>query len=245
MSTSYAGDGSEGLAATIEQNATFVGRGVFVITGQVSGGTGATSVEVTANVDGVETDLGAAAVATDGIYSFADRVGRHHQGFVTATATDAAGDTSSAVAPYSLQAGLRGAQGVTRQDSFVDGEQTATEFYLQGGGSKVVAQAPGQTLTSTEFDIFGAGRADNTTFVFQPGFGLDVVAGFGARGAGHDTLDLPASDFTSIADVLRNTGDVGGSAFITDPVTGDAIRLAGVTTKELARNAGHDITLHG
>ncbi len=62
------------------------------------------------------------------------------------------------------------------------------------------------------------------------------IDGFKVGGAGHDTLDLPSSDFTNFADVLRNTGDVNGSAFITDPKTGDAIRLAGVTTAELKAN---------
>ena len=71
------------------------------------------------------------------------------------------------------------------------------------------------------------------SFVFSQGDGLDVIHGFKVGGAGHDTLELPSADFTNLAAVLHNTGDIQGSAFITDPLTGDAIRLAGVTTAQL------------
>lgn len=91
----------------------------------------------------------------------------------------------------------------------------------------------GQTIDLQPFaDVFNGKQASNT-FVFSPGDGLEVIHGFEVGGAGHDTIELPSSDFRNFAAVLRNTGDVGGSAFITDPKTGDAIRLAGVTTAEL------------
>lgn len=81
-------------------------------------------------------------------------------------------------------------------------------------------------------DVFNHNRP-NKEFVFSQGAGLDVIHGFKVGGANHDTIELPSADFRNFAGVLRNTGDVQGSAFITDPVTGDAIRLAGVTTAEL------------
>ena len=78
------------------------------------------------------------------------------------------------------------------------------------------------------------GRA-NTRFVFGPGDGQATVGGFFVEGRGHSVLELPASDFTSLADVLRHTASGPGGAVITDPETGDVVRLAGVSRAETCR----------
>ena len=116
-----------------------------------------------------------------------------------------------------------------------DGQQLDYDVYDVDTAARTVNLQPFD-------DLFNRGRGD-TQFVFSPGDGLDVIHGFRVGGAHHDTLALPSSDFKNLADVLRNTGDVGGSAFVTDPVTGDAIRLAGVTTAELKAHP-RDIAFH-
>ena len=99
-----------------------------------------------------------------------------------------------------------------------------------------VPTMPARTVDLQPFDIVSNRRQGNTTFVFSQGDGLDVIRGFKLGGADHDTIALPSTDFRNFAAVLRNTGDIQGSAFITDPKTGDAIRLAGVTTAELKQH---------
>ncbi len=106
------------------------------------------------------------------------------------------------------------------------------------------ATAPGQTLTSTANDKFDAHGQADTTFVFKPGFGQDIVQNFVTGGDAHDILSLPSADFASIAAVLRNTHTLDGSAVITDPTTHDTIKLVGVSKHDLKANPG-DLTLHG
>ena len=93
--------------------------------------------------------------------------------------------------------------------------------------------APGRVVDLRPFSIVENHYQAGTAFVFGPGDGLDVVHDFKLGGADHDTIDLPSANFADLAAVFHATGDVGGSAFITDPMTGDAIRLAGVTTAAL------------
>ncbi len=110
----------------------------------------------------------------------------------------------------------------------------AVELAVATIGSRVVSVgASGRTVDLRSFGIVENHHQASTAFVFGPGDGLDVIHGFKLGGADHDTIALPSADFANLAAVFRNTGDVGGSAFITDPMTGDAIRLAGVSTAEL------------
>ncbi len=119
----------------------------------------------------------------------------------------------------------------------------AVHTVASSSGKIVTVDTAGETVNLQPFSIVqNQGKAD-TSFVFSRGDGLDVSTASRWEALGHDTIDLPSSDFTNLADVLRNTGDVQGSAFITDPKTGDAIRLAGVTTAELKANP-KDFTFH-
>ena len=101
------------------------------------------------------------------------------------------------------------------------------------GSREVSVGSPGRVVDLRRFGIVENHRQAETSFVFGPGNGLDVIHGFKLGGTDHDTIDLPSADFAGLAAVFHATGDVGESAFVTDPTTGDAIRLAGVTTAEL------------
>ena len=111
------------------------------------------------------------------------------------------------------------------------------------GSSTVDLQGSGQTVASSYYDTFLNHGLSNNTFVLDPGFGRDVLRQFRAGGDDHDTLSLPSADFAGVADVLRNTQMVSGSAVITDPASGDVVRLAGVTKAQLVHNRA-DIVLH-
>ena len=126
----------------------------------------------------------------------------------------------------------------------VESAASAVRITTRDDGSHVmIVDAPGQTVKSDFFDTILNRGQPGTTFVFDPGHGLDVVKRFRSAGTGHDTLDLPATGFASIADVLRHTRDVGGNATIVDPTWGDTVRLAGVSKAELARNR-QDFSFH-
>ncbi len=112
----------------------------------------------------------------------------------------------------------------------------AVHTIASSDGRVVTVDTAGETVNLQPFSIVHNQGEANTSFVFNRGIGLDVVDGFKLGGTGHDTIDLPSADFANLAAVLHNTGDVQGSAFITDPKTGDAIRFAGVTTAELKAN---------
>lgn len=137
--------------------------------------------------------------------------------------------------------GSQGSQGATGATG-PQGPNVAPSIVVRenGDGSHfVLVASPAQTVQSDFFDRINVSGQGLTNFVFNPGFGLDQIEGFATGGGGHDTLDLLGSDFgghtfsAKIADVLRNTHNVGGSAVITDPTSLDTIKLLGVTKADI------------
>ena len=117
---------------------------------------------------------------------------------------------------------------------------------LRSGGNSVTIYQPGQTVTSEAFDTFFNKGAPDTTFVFNPGHGLDVINQFRVGGTDHDTLSFSGTDFNnSIANVLRHTHSAAdGSAVIVDPTTHDTVKLSGVSVAQLQHNRA-DFKFHG
>lgn len=115
--------------------------------------------------------------------------------------------------------------------------------YHPDGSSVFHVDSSNQTVESNYFDTFLAGNTASNTFVFDPGHGLDIIHGFEATGGTHDTISLPNADFTSIADVLRHTQSFTGGTAIHDPVSGDTVRLPGVSKSDLIANQ-QDFKLH-
>ncbi len=146
-------------AVAISQGVSYR-SGVFTLTGTASSAAGVRAVEITAQVDGVATDLGAATVNADGTWTFSDRIGAHTQGFITATETDGAGGTASAQAGFSLTGGKRGAYRAEQDRYTADGSaQTATDLFKANGSQKADLSAGGQTFASAFFDTFDNGGA--------------------------------------------------------------------------------------
>ena len=113
-------------------------------------------------------------------------------------------------------------------------------------GSRLVeVSAAGQTLHASASVIFDNQGQAGTRFVFDPGYAKAIIRGFESSGEGHGIVDLPRSDFASLADVLHHTHDMGGSALIFDPTSDETIRLAGVTKADLAGHKRQDFALHG
>jgi hypothetical protein len=92
------------------------------------------------------------------------------------------------------------------------------------------------TFTSILNDDITA-NGDKDTFVFKKSFGADIIEDFVAAGNKHDILDLPSSEFSSIADVLSSITMKAGSAVLNFPGNGvdraSNITLVGVTKAEL------------
>ena len=121
----------------------------------------------------------------------------------------------------------------------------ATTLFREDDSQRVSVMAGGQTFESWQYDVFNNNGAPSSTFVFDPGYGRDVVNLFRAGGADHDTVSLKGSDFgNSIAAVLQNTHRLpGGGSLIVDPTSGDAVRLTGITKAQLVHNQS-DIAFH-
>lgn len=106
------------------------------------------------------------------------------------------------------------------------------------GATVTSLYAPGQYVYPGDSgkDVVNANHQGETDFVFKPGFGEATITGFTAAGDNHDTLELSASDFANIADVLRHTKGTAGGAVITDPSTGETIKLVGVSKATLSQH---------
>ena len=152
--------------------------------------------------------------------------------------------------PYSLEAGLKGQGHVAEQDLYTpDGTDfVALTKYKSDGSRSVDVNLGGQTFQSDFFDTFQNNGAPDNTFVFDPGHGLDTVKLFRVDGIDHDTLSFKGSDFgndaaSQLAGVLANTHWEKGGAVITDPTSGDTVKLAGITKAELKANTS-DFAFH-
>ena len=105
-------------------------------------------------------------------------------------------------------------------------------------------QSIGQSLESNYFDTFQNHSHPDNTFVFDPGFGLDVVNQFRVNGVDHDTISLAGADFNNdIATVLHNTRNASGGVLISDPNSGDTVKLAGINKSQIVNNQS-DFSFH-
>ena len=150
-------------------------------------------------------------------------------------------ETFGGPAEIGLDFGVTSSSGASSAESRITVDVSSEKPDGQG---IVDVQSNDETIYLQPFDIVLNHGKKDTEFVFDAGDELSVIRGFKVGGTGHDTIDLPSADFRNFADMLRNTGDVNGSAFITDPKTGDAVRLAGVSTAELKAHP-KDFSFHG
>ncbi|MGI3903291.1 MAG: hypothetical protein ACRYGP_13435 [Janthinobacterium lividum] len=156
----------------------------------------------------------------------------------------------SADPAFSLMGGVHQGTFKAAQTIYTDGgdEETSTSLFRAGGARTVDVEANGQTLTSDVFDTFNNHGAAGNTFVFDPGHGIDIVNQFRVGGDDHDTLSFLGSDFgatpaAQLAAVLHNASNGPGGVTITDPTSGDAVKLTGFTKAQLVHNRG-DFTFH-
>ena len=119
-----------------------------------------------------------------------------------------------------------------------------TEVFRDDGTRVVDVLTSDLTLKSDLNDVFRNHGQTGNSFVFDPGYGHDVIGGFVVSGEGHSTIDLPASDFQNVADVLHHTRNNAGGLIIRDVVSGDTIHLAGIKKADLVQNRRQDFTFH-
>ena len=292
---------THGPVLTFDPSVTYSKPTTFELSGTVADPGGVASLEIyaTSKGSGGLIDIGSAAVNPDGTWSITDNNGTDAQTSIFGVATDGAGNTTMAGAPYDLTAGIKGEPFKAKQDrydpatgtftgqtffardgsvvlnsSYTDyGNGTVSYSYSGGsyfdnrnyssftdlyqsdgslltrtqnrndGSDKITVTAAGQSVASNLDDTFNANGQADTRFVFTSGFGHDVVQNFVAAGQGHDMLDLPQSEFTSIAEVLRNTHNTAGGAVITDPTTQETIKIVGVNKRDLSQHKS-DFTFH-
>jgi hypothetical protein len=285
---------THGPVLTFDPSVTYSKPTKFELSGTVADPSGVASLEIyaTSKGSGGLIDIGSAAVNPDGTWSITDNNGPDAQTSIFGVATDGAGNTTMAGAPYDLTAGIKGESFKAKQDrydpatgtftgqtffardgsvvlnsSYTDyGNGTVSYSYSGGsyfdnrnyssstdlyqsdgslltrtqnhndGSDKITVMAAGQSVASNHDDTFNANGQADTRFVFTSGFGQDVVQNFVAAGQGHDVLDLPQSEFTSIAEVLRNTHNTAGGAVITDPTTQETIKIVGVSKTDLSQH---------
>ncbi len=223
-------------------------RGIFTLTGTASSALGVSGVEISAVLeDGTRQDLGAATLNGDGTFKFADAIGAHQQGLLTATETNTAGGTATSTDPgFTLTGGVHQRGFRAKQTSYTpDGSAETSVANFRPDGSRLVdVKAANLSLEGGSSDTFLNHQQPNNTFVFDPGHGLDVVQQFRVNGSGHDTVSLSGADFgNSIAAVLHNTTNAAAGVVITDPTSGDTVRLVGVTKAQLVHNQG-DFAFH-
>lgn len=278
---------------------SYDGKGTFTLTGDAKDPSGISKIEISADINGVQRDLGTATLNPNGNFSFVDKVGAAAQSNIIATETKSNGDTIRQTADFALTADVTGQPYVAAEDvynkkgeltnetffkkngevlykdtvhehgngttaytysegtyfdnkrysSFTDvyssdGQLLRTTYDNKGGAKFTDLDTPGQTVGSGHDETFNATGEGDTRFVFTPGYGQDTILGFKAAGSQHDKLDLPSSDFASIADVLRQTHNAGDGVVIHDATSGDTIRLAGVDKAELKAHKS-DFSFHG
>ncbi len=80
-------------------------------------------------------------------------------------------------------------------------------------GRRHVTVAQGETVQAPKAFMLD-GASGGRTFVFRPDPGQTTVTDFHVAGAQHDTLSFSSSSFSSIADILRHTHQVGSSAVV-------------------------------
>jgi Ca2+-binding RTX toxin-like protein len=103
--------------------------------------------------------------------------------------------------------------------------------------------ADGLTFDSLGNDRMTGGGASET-FVFDPGFGADVVTDFAQHlsGAGADTISVSTSQFADFAALLAATRKSGANVVITAP-NHDTITLLDMTRSLVASHVG-DFAFH-
>ncbi|WP_237482531.1 hypothetical protein [Lichenibacterium dinghuense] len=228
---------------SIDPDVVYEGNGTFAVSGKAYSYYGVNSVQFSANVYGSTFSLGSAVPSSDESYTFVDNLGTSQietQSFIRAQIIDGSFSYGALVpAQFDLTGGITGKRYTAEQNIYnSDGSSVLSSTYFREDGSRAVnVLTGGQTFSSSYEDTFLNHGAPENTFVFNSGFGSDLIRQFRVNGEDHDTLSLAGGDFhNSIAEVLHNTSNVGGAAVITDPTTGDTIRLAGVSKAQLVHN---------
>jgi Ca2+-binding RTX toxin-like protein len=105
-------------------------------------------------------------------------------------------------------------------------------------GSAIYGTKAADVLTSTSENDILTGAAGGDTFVFNAGFGEDVITDFLARGKNHDILEFDYSVFASATDALAHAVQAGPDVVIRDDA-GDVVTLLGVRLQQLSESDFH------
>jgi hypothetical protein len=120
---------------------------------------------------------------------------------------------------------------------------------LQGAGAQNVTISMSETTTKagqgfyTGFVLGDPPTAGGSTFVYAANSGADMIHDFVAGGADHSVLNLPSSEFGSLANVLHDVSQQGVNTVL-QGAGDDVVTLQNVTVAALKANSG-DFAFHG
>ncbi len=105
-----------------------------------------------------------------------------------------------------------------------------------GAGNDIIIGGAGtKSITGGLGDDTLTGGSQSDTFVFQKGFGNDLLTDFRVRGGQHDVVEFSTDVFADWAAVQEALSDGPSGAVITT-ADGDTITFAGVTAAQLTAN---------
>ena len=164
----------------------------------------------------------------------------------TAAVTDTNGNSTAVVDDLSVITGITGNPFSTFVESISqDGSSATFKFYSDKGQLEYHTDAT--TGSDANHAILAmTGDQKNTQFVFtqNPRF-AQTITNFHVDGTSHDALLLPHADFSTMADLLRDTTMSSGNAVIHDPnSSGTTLTLMGVTKAEMKAHH-NDFSFHG
>jgi hypothetical protein len=109
----------------------------------------------------------------------------------------------------------------------------STLHTLVGAGSGVLTGTSGADIIVGEASNIMTGGAGQDTFVFQPGFGKDVVTDFTTTGATHDIVDLEHTGITSFQQLLNHNIAQNGHNVVITIDAADSLTLQNVKLSDL------------
>jgi serralysin len=120
-------------------------------------------------------------------------------------------------------------------DDAITGNGAANVLKGGGGNDAILAGGGDDIIIGEAGDDVMNGGAGNDTFVFNQGFGHDVITGFGDAANNQDTLDFSEAIFKDFGAVFTATHQVGNDVHI------DADGLQSIIlTNVMMRNLGAD-----
>ena len=223
---------------TIAPDAPVIATDTVVNTNQ-SNLTGTAEANSTVNVFEDLNQLGSTTVDANGTWSFTTGPLSGGDHLFTATATDAAGNTSAvseAIDPTISEVGVT-INGTSGAD-IIDATHGINGVFPTNGDDTINGKIGNDTIDGLGGNDVLTGGMGSDTFVFGSNFGKDVITDFRATGPNSDILQFSHDAFSDFAAVLAHAAQVGSDVVITLDAA-DTVTLQNVHLSSLQNNDFH------